>query len=203
MRNFKMVLFIALVGIVPAIAEMPVSALDYKSVGVSYSFEMAGFTTSGDARTSSMMHLGGFNYAPIPYLMFGLKFGGASATTNDALLKTSGDPGFAFQGGVSLFTPEFASILQVVLGSDLSTFSSDHDDGSVTIRTVDSRLGLSIDAMRFINFELGAKYNYIFGKSTLPQYDGMEIESENPMLGYVQFTLHNPQVGAFLLLGGD
>ncbi len=203
MRNIKKILLISLITILPTVAEMPVSALDYKSLGISYTYEASGISVPNKTSTSYMVNQVGFHYSPIPYLMFTLKLGAAGATTSDSNVTTKGDVGLAFKGDISLYSPNFAQILQAIVGFDMTTFSSDHEDGYISLRTARPRLGLNIEAMPFINFEVGLKYNYTFGESTLAQYSKVDIESYEPLLGYFQFTLHNPEAGAFLLIGGD
>lgn len=202
MLNLKTVVLV-LLAVTLLSAEMPVDNLGMKSVGVSYTFEMNGFTLENGPKSTSMLHMGGLHYAPIPYLMFVLKFGAGDAEIEHNSVTTEGEFGFAINGGISLYTPEFANILKFTGGSYFTTHRSEFDVGYLTVRNFRSHVGLRVDALPIVNFEAGMKHNFIFGKSNKVEFGDMDIENDNQFMGYLQFTLHNPTAGAFVTLGGE
>lgn len=204
MRCLKTAVVITLLSAMALWAEMPVGNLGIASLGISYTFEINGYTVEDQSSAvTSILHMGGLHYAPIPYTLFTLKFGAGGVKAQDMGVVTKGDPGFAFTGGLNLFTPEFAKILTVTGGAAFTTLSSDAGTEYVTSRNVRSHLGLIIEALAFMDLELGAKYNYYFGHSDVSYLAGDDFANEDRVMGYAQVTLHNPAIGAFISINGE
>ncbi len=202
--DYLRIYLILLCTVLPLTAEIPAGNLGIHSLGVSYNFEMTGFTIP-DGRESSALqvHLSGLHYAPVPYIMFTMKFGAGNAVNQDTNLTVSGDYGFAFKGGASFYSPEFTNILRITGGSYFTRLQSPHiEKGTYTANISNSHLGVIIEALSIIDFELGFKYCYTSAETTQGLFSGFDTIAESYLISYGQFTIHS-STGAFLVIGGD